>query len=366
MKKITICLIMGLLLTNITFAKTMTLDEAVNFAKENNASVLTLKAQKRSAEKEYNTVKSNTGKWQSKRSYSFEDCTEYMLFHGYALEEAELKYNLYLKQVEAALDSVEYGVESYAYSIDLLDKEIALAEDKVESLENELKIAELKYKLHIITDTKVDEARLQLETAKSSLKNATDKKDIAKQSLKNIMGIYINEEIDIQIPEIQVKELEIDNIDEFIEQNIENNVNTITARYKYKTCENNYRAAKEGGWYTTFETKTFTDAYKVAETALQSQTNSIKIGLKDTYNKIKSNEIQIKETEKTLEIYKNNLENAKKMYDLGMISKVALINAGLETQQMEYNYNALLMNNLVLNETFRISIKSGASIASDN
>lgn len=366
MKKIILSLIIGLLLTNIAFAKTMTMEEAVNFVKENNANVLALKAQKRSAEKEYNTVKSDTRKWQSKRAYSFEDVTEYMLFHGYALEEAELKYNLYLKQVESALDSVEYGVKSYAYNIEFLNKEITLAEDKVKSLENELKIAELKCKLNMITDTKVNEAKLQLETAKSSLRNAKDKKDIAKQNLKNMMGIYNNEEIDIQIPEIQIKELEIDNIEDFIEQNIENNLNTISARYKYKVTQNNYRAAKEGGWYEAFETKVFTDAYNVAETSLQSQIDSIKIGLKDTYNKIKSNENQLKETKKTLDIYKNNLENAKKMYELGMISKVALVNAELEMHQMEYNYNALLINNLVLNETFRVSIKSGASIGSNN
>ena len=137
MKKASMLLVATLMLVNFSFAKDFTLEEAIELAKQNNSSLITLKAEQRQQEKDYKSVKKDDQIWKSKQGYSLESAEDYLMHHGYALEPAQLKYDLYLKSIENAEDSLEYTLISTLYNLELLEKNIEVLEENVELMEKQ-------------------------------------------------------------------------------------------------------------------------------------------------------------------------------------------------------------------------------------
>ena len=147
MKKTTSIVLGIMMLTNFSFAKDLTLDEAINLAIENSSSLIALNAEQKQQESDYKKVVKETKIWQNKRSYAFETADQYFFYTGDKLEEAQLKYDLYLKSIENAKNNAEYSLISTLYNLELAEKNIALLEKNVEILETQKLVHELKLKL---------------------------------------------------------------------------------------------------------------------------------------------------------------------------------------------------------------------------
>ena len=64
MKKTTSIVLGIMMLSSFSFAKDLTLDEAINLAIENNSSLISLNAEQRQQESDYKKVVRETRKWQ--------------------------------------------------------------------------------------------------------------------------------------------------------------------------------------------------------------------------------------------------------------------------------------------------------------
>ena len=366
MKKASPIILGMLMLSSISFAKDISLDEAINLAIENNSSIISLNAEERQQERDYNSVKKDTRIWQNKQAYAFETSSEYFLYTGDALEEAQLKYDLYLKSIESAKDSAEYNLISTLYNLELAEKNIALLEKNVELLEKQKLVYELRHKLNMITQLDLDNFLLSYNETKNTLDNAKAQYELGKENIKIILGQ--TEDINIVLPEIQTEELRIEDIDKFIDDNINNNKSLLELKYNYKALENQYVGVKKGLYTEQYEmmypniklqVKVLEDNYQALGAQLELTTNNMSTLYKSYYNKIKTSELEIQTKANKLELDKKNFEIVKTRYDAGYIAELDYQAAKLGVEKSEIDYKTSVINNMLLNTEFKMFVETG-------
>lgn len=366
MKK-TASIVLGvLLLSNFSFAKDITLDEAINLAIENDSSIIMLNAEKRQQEREYNDIKKDTRIWQNKQGYSFQTADEYFLYTGDALKEAQLKYDVYLKSIENAKNKIEYNLLSSLYNLQLAEKNIALLEKNVEILEKQKLVHELKYKLNMISQVDLDNFILNYNETKNTLENAKNQYNLGKENIKIMLGQ--TEEVTVILPESEVKELIIEDIDKFISENINNNKNILELNYNYKKLENQHIMMKKSLYTDEYEMmidninlqkKVVEDNYKALGTQVKLLTSNMSTMYKSYYNNIKSSELDIKTKYNQLELSKANMKVIEARYKEGYIAELDYQAAKLGVEQSEISYKKAVIDNILLNAEFERFIETG-------
>ncbi|MBE5813445.1 MAG: TolC family protein [Clostridiales bacterium] len=370
MKKTTTIVLGIMMLTSFSFAKDITLDEAISLAIENNSSVISLTAEQRQQESDYKSVVKDTRIWQNKQAYSFETANEYLLYTGDRLEEAQLKYDTYLKSIENAQNSAEYNLISTLYNLELAERNIELLEKNVEILEKQKLVHELKLQLKMITQIDLDNFLLSYNEAKNTLNNAKNQYELGKENLKIMLGQ--TEDVNVILPEIQIKLLEIEDIDKFISENINNNKTILELRYNYKTLENKYIGFKEGlfsdleeaqmeaqGINIKLQTKVLGDSYEALGAQLNLATNNMSTLYKSYYNNIKTSELEMTIKYNKLELAKKNMQVVQTRYDAGYVAELDYKSAKLGLEQSEIEYRTAVINNMLLNLEFERFVETG-------
>ena len=370
MKKTTSIVLGIMILSSFSFAKDLTLDEAINLAIENNSSLISLNAEQRQQESDYKKVVRETRKWQNKQAYSFETANEYFLFTGDKLEEAQLKYDLYLQSIENAKNSAEYNLISTLYNLELAEKNIALLEKNIEILEKQKLVYELKLKLKMITQIDLDNFLISYNETKNTLNNAKSQYELGKENLKIMLGQ--TEEVNIVLPDVETKLLEIEDIDKFISENIDKNKTILELKYNYKALENQYIGFKEGlfsdleetqmemqGINIKLQTKILGDSYQAFGAQLKLATNNMSVLYKSYYNNIKASELELTTKYNNLELAKKNMEVVQIRYDAGYIAELDYKAAKLGLEQSEIEYRTAVINNILLNLEFERFVETG-------
>lgn len=362
MKKVGMFLVASLILTNISMAKDFTLDEAIDLAKQNSAVLISLNAEKKQQEKDYKAVKKDDQIWHSKQGYSLNSANEYLLHHGDAMEAAQLKYDLYLKSIENVEDSVEYSLINALYNLELVEKNIEILEETVELMEKQKLVYELKYKINWITKLDLDNFNLTLDQTKNALESTKAQYEIGKESVRIMLGQ--DEPVNVVLPEIENKEIVIDDIKAYSEENIDKNKSLLELKCNYKTLGNYYITLKEGFYdelleNAKFETKVQKDNYEALKQQLDILVNNLKTLYVSKYNDIKMSDLALIERKNELELAKTNMEILQTRYDAGYVAELDYKTACLSLRQSEMSYEGERLNNMLLKEEFERFVNSG-------
>ena len=164
---------------NINDEVIMTLDEAITYATKNNSGIIDINKMVKDQEDTYKDAKKAYRIWQEDLrdgGFSYEEYYHYLTAHGHYLEMAEYAYNGFLAQKAGTEEVVKYSVKNMAFSINELEKSLELLEKTLLKQEMDVKIAEVKCMLNMITSFDVETAKqtltstkLQLESLKSTL-----------------------------------------------------------------------------------------------------------------------------------------------------------------------------------------------------
>lgn len=366
MRKTTSIVLSVMMLSSFSFAKDFTLDEAINLAIENNSSLISLNAEQRQQESDYKTVVKNTRISQNKQGYSFSTADEYFLHTGDKLKEAQLKYDLYLKSIENAKNSAEYTLLSTLYNLELAEKNIDVLEKNVELLEKQKLVHELKLKLKMITQVDLDNFLISYNETKNILDNAKNQYSLGKENLKIMLGQ--TEEVNVILPEIENKELVIEDIEKLISENIDNNKTLLELKANYKALENQYIGLKKGLYTDMYEmqvgnvklqTKVLGDTVKALEAQIKLATSNMSTLYKAYYNNVKSSELEVKTKYNKLELAKKNMEVIQTRYEAGYIAELDYKAAKLGVEQSEIEYRTAMINNMLLNIEFEGFLETG-------
>jgi len=366
MKKTSLVVLGMMMLPSFSFAKDFTLDEAINLAIENNSSIISLKAEQRQQERDYDNIKRNTKIWQRKESYSFQEADEYLLFTGDKLIEAQLKYDTYLQSIENAKNSAEYNLINTLYNLELAEKNISLLEENVELLERQKLVHELKLKLKMITQVEIDNFLLSYNETKNALDNAKNQYELGKERLKVILGQ--TEETNVILPEIEAKELVVEDINKLISENIDKNKALLELKANHKSLENQHIGLKKGFYAEAYEmqqksakfqTKVVEDNLKALETQIKLATSNMSTLYKNYYNNIKTSELEINTKYNKLELARKNMQVIQTRYDAGYVAELDYKAAQLSVEQSEIEYRTAVINNMLLNLEFEGFIETG-------
>lgn len=377
MKKLKICAILlccivilnSFCTANITeenLITTMTLDEAVEYALSHNANVVDINRMVKDQKEVYDDAKDIYREWQYKiRSggYSFETPQEYLDCWGYSFELAELGYNSFLATKSTTEETIGYTVKQFSYTIAELYKSIELLEKTITKQEMDVKIAEVKNSLNMVTILEVEAAKQTLTSTKLQLDSLKSTLDSLETNLKSIMGFDVSKELVVTIPDYELNILEIEDLAKTIEDSLETNGKAITEKISYKQKEINYILATKTHLLIKDEIKDAKREYSDAEARLNNSINTIKNNLYNLYTNVKTSEestILAKSEYEQLQIKYNQM---KVMHELGMITthdfnsyEIALINA-------KNSYEASLHENILLNERWKIALKVGDVLA---
>lgn len=351
MNKVSTFLVATLMLSNLSFAKDFTLDEAIDLAKQNNSTLITLNAEKRQQESDYKKAQKNDAIWKSKASYRIDTADEYLLHHGNALNTAKLKYDLYLTSIENAEDSIEYTLISTLYNLELAEDNIELLEDTIEIMEKQKLVYELKYQLNWITRLELDNFLLSLTENKNKLENLKANYDLGKENVRIMLGE--NEEVNVILPEVDNTELVIEDINQYSKDNLGNNKNLIELQYNYQLVENYYLTLKEGFYEDViandiFETKIQKDKYEATKQQVDMAFNNVSMLYVSNYNDIKMSDLTLEEKKNKLDLAKANMEVVQTRYDAGYVAELDYKSAKLNLRQTEIAYKTENVNNMLL------------------
>ena len=344
----------------------MTLEEAIDYALKNNSTIIDIEKNVKDQEELLDDARMDYFKWKNKirrGSYSFENETEYLTCFGYMYELSKLQHDKFLANRNGAKLQVEYSVKNMIYSIFDTKDAISLLEKSIKKQENDVEIAEVKYKLNMITENELSNTKSTLETTKLNLKNAKEGLKSLEISLKQVMGFDVNEELLLKRPEYSMDELIVEDLSKTIEDSMATNSSIISAKIQYKQKENNYILATKTSFMLKDEKKDAKDNYKDAEFRLNNEINSVKENLSILYNQVKDKEKEINIAKDELDRAKNQFEQAKVMYEVGLISKNSYLGYEIAVINSENTYNSKVKDGILLKDRFNIAISVGDIIA---
>ncbi len=372
MKKVFCLLMVFILFSTYCFADEtkeqveMTLEEAIDYALKNNSTIIDIEKNVKDQEKVFDDARMEYFKWKSKikRGYfSFENETEYLTSFGQIYELSKLQYDKFLADRKGTKLQVEYSVKNMIYSMFNTKDAINLLEKSIEKQENDVEIAEVKYKLNMITENELSNTKATLETTKLNLKNTKEGLKSLEISLKQIMGFDVSEELVLKRPEYTMDELIVEDLSKTIEDSMATNSSVISAKIQYKQKENNYILATKTSFLSKDEKKEAKDNYKDAEFRLNNEINSIKENLSVLYSQVKDKEKEINIAKDEMDRAKNQFEQAKVMYDVGLISKNSYFGYEIAVINSENTYNSKIKDGILLKDRFSIAISTGDIIA---
>ena len=343
-----------------------TLEEAIEYAIKNNSYLIDMEKNTDTQEELYDDAKTEYRKWKNQTKnggYSFEESIEYLNCWGYSLELAKLQYESFLSNKNAAKFQVEYSVKSMIYNIFELEDSISLLEKTIEKQENDVKIAEVKYRLNMITETELDSAKTTLDSSKLQLESIKQSLASVKISIKQLMGYDVLKEISFEKPEYEVEELEIEDLESTINSSLETNVSALSSKIQYKQKENNYILATKTSFFSKDEKKDAKKDYSDAEFRLNNEINSIKENMVILYNQVKEKEKETDIAKEELDSADSQFEQAKTMYEVGLISKNTYDGYELSFINAENTYKSKIKEEILLKNRWEIAISVGDIIA---
>lgn len=348
---------------------TMTLDEAVDYALAHNPNVIDIDKLSKDQKELYDNAKDTYMIWKEKvrgGGYSFEEPAEYLACWGYTFELAKLGYDSFLATKTTAEETVSYSVKQIAYSIDELEKSLELLEKTVNKQETDVKIAEVKNSLNMITALDVEATRQTLISTKLQLASLETTLSSLRSTLKNVMGFDVEKDLNIVLPENLLNILEVENLDKVIEDSLETNNEVITAKLSYKPKENNYILATKTHFLLRDEIKDAKKDYSDAELRLNNSINTVKNNLYSLYTTVKNSEESVILAKSEYEQLCLKYKQMQVMHELGMITthdynsyEIALMNA-------KNTYEAELHKNILLNDRWNIALKVGDVLAKED
>lgn len=368
----------ALLLNNFSLAEeseetnrvVMTLEEAVEYAMKNNIALIDADFDDLLEDQEelYNNAKVTYLAWKNRiksGGFAYDAPADYLNRYGHGLEMSELTYNSFLSTKGGTEETIGYTVKQLSYSVDELKKSINLLEKTILKQEMDVKIAEVKSSLNMITALDVETAKQTLTSTKLQLDSLESALVSLETGLKNFMGLDVSKELEIELPEDEFTILQVENLAKTIEESLKTNKDAIDAKISYKQKEMNNIVATETYFLDRDSIRAAKEAFSDAEFRLNNEISIIKENLISLYNKVKINEESTILAKNEYEQLQIKYKQMQVMYELGMITKhdfnsyeIALINA-------KNTYEAALHENALLNDRWEIALKYGDVLAKE-
>lgn len=301
---------------------TLTLDEAINMAFEDNPQIKVLEI-----EQESNRINLTAAK-QTKKAYkNFSDVSvsNYELIYvknGYYVDMYEMLIDLNPKKIEQAKEQIKYNVTESYYNYKIATALCDIAANAYELANENLDNVAKRYELGMIAQIDLDNAKLSVESVKNTYDTYMRNADIAKDNLKIQLQLN-NEDCEFNLTdEIHYEEFSA-NAEEDIKK-------AMDSRYDVSALKMNYQMAHKYFDYTEGlgeSVAKYHTAYSDLVSKEYSYTNNSKLialSIKSCYNNVLNSADSLATAEKSADIAKQRYDINKVKFESGMITNSEL------------------------------------------
>ncbi len=314
---------------------TLTLEEAINMALDNNPQLNACLEKKEDTRIQLKAARETKSQYRELSNIPISTAYELVYIkNGYYVHTYEKALNLAdyeYKQIEA---QIAYKVTEKYFNLKNCEKLVEIAENSYNLVLNNYKNASLSYELGMISKSELDSANLSLLQAEFTLEQYKDNYDIAKEDFK----IALNKNGE------QCNFLLTDTLDvtDFSSNLSDDLIMAENSRYDIAALKMNYELAEEYLDLTlgaaTARKSAAKSSFITAEYNYSNNKSLILLGIKSSYNNIKSSRNNVELAFETLKLKKNAYEIAKIQYDQGLITNIDLLSTlnNVYTSEVEF------------------------------
>ncbi|MBQ7875742.1 MAG: TolC family protein [Clostridia bacterium] len=319
----------------------LTCEDAVNLALENNTQLLANDAKITSASlsvevaeeqtKEYKSLEKDLSKIPgvSMAINVSNGLEQAYLKHGYYLDAATVGYDLAVMEKEKTKSTIAYDVTQKYYNVKLMEELIEISETGLAIAKENAEIVKKNFELGYVSELEVKNVENSVKSAEFSLESNKRNLEIATESLKIALGID-TENIKLVLTDEIVLPALPENVDEKIENAMLSRYD-VTALRKSNELQSRYFEITSA--YMGKNTSAYNSAYSeylLSEYTYQNSSKLIKLSLKNDYAAILTAKDNITTAENSLEIKQVEYDSAKIKYEMGMITNLELTSKMVE------------------------------------
>ncbi len=294
--------------------KYFTIDDAIQYAKENSRSIASCQASENKAKY---SIQDARYSYKDMRKVSVSDISTYLIASGYYYRAAWMSYRVAQRSTIMQENMIESNVTSAFYTyLGNVNKE-KIAADSLESAHNRTAAAEIRYQNGMISANDLESFKIAETEAQYNLNSATRTKDYSMLQLKSAMSYPLDSELivsgqfervsmDSTTPEAALAKAQNSLSHANIEDSIELSRDLVS---KYHS----YYSPNQASYYTSEA------EYENAELDYQTSIDNERLNIYNTYNSLVSTYEQLDLCDKNLALLNGSVEAVTINYESGMV-----------------------------------------------
>ncbi len=337
-------------------ATTMTLEEATTYALANSPTYKSAVAAAKSSEYAAKVAKSTYNDYHDSDSalaqMSISSFDLYLVRLGYVKNAAELQMRAAQRASETAEYELKTNVKNTYYTYLSSIEKVKIAEENLNLANKHLEDAKKKLSLGTIAELGVKTFEMSAMQAESSFEDAKRTSDQALIKLKNTIGYTDDDELVVSgsfernTEEVLSSDAVIAQLDNY------SGMKSLTeglelAKERFTLAERWYFSSENEYWQEKY-------TYEKAQNDYISNVNSMKFGVVQLYDSLRSLEEGITALEYSGEVMDLTLEAAELQYELGMITAQKLV----ETRQDSFEMKNQIMDGKLQEWILKLQYKS--------
>lgn len=335
--------------------KSLTVEQAVDLAMKNNNSILRAQVGVEKAELELEKAKRAADDFVDINAETV-DMAKVKEYYPLA---AEATLNINKKTNEFTKKSIKYAVEELYYAVVKAEKMLAIKMLSVQQAEEQLRLAELNYKVGRFAKVDVTSVEVLLAAARTELAAMETQYKVTKMNFNKLIGLDLDAQIKLT-SDMTYKPIEVKDLNSFIEKALADSVEVISIKEQLKIKEKDYDLYVR--YYSAGVDSAKERGIDLKDANLQLQETEIKMRLdvKSAYYQLKTSEQNIKVLEKALAKQEENLRLANLRYKVGIATNSELLDANVALEKARQDYTSAIYDYSIAKAKFENGIFSGA------
>jgi outer membrane protein TolC len=273
---------------------------------------------------------------------------EYKYLMDLGKKKADFAVKMGEKGIDATLRNIRFGVEAAYYAALSARDNMRILDNALDRQKGILKISEAKYKVGAYAKKDVLDAQVQVAKARTAVLQAQVEKQKAYINLKKLLGLDMDQELEL-IDEFEYEPLtEEIRLDELIKKARQNRIDIISAEGLYEIAQLDFDLTSKVYPSNTFNYKQKEFEVEEARVKAEDAILSAEAEIRQTVLDLSQAEANIPLLNKTLEFANESFRLAKLSYDAGILRSVdvaaaeeGLKQVELQRAQVIYAYNLM-------------------------
>lgn len=337
---------------NTQSIKTFTINDAINYAKENSSSLAAARASEAYAKSSANESRISRSILKDNRAMSVTDVSQVLVTSGYAYNAALANYRMAQRtvlQTEYTLES-NVSVLFYTYLSNL--EKVSISKDSLASAQELTKAAELKHSGGFISDIDMERTRIAEEDARASVNSAERNLELSMIQFKSGINYPLNQPLQLigEFTQPSKEETTYETALIKAEKSISraNTEDSFKISAQKKKIYQGYYTSNQPAWHSAEA------EYATAELNYTNTLNNERINLYSAWSAVQSAYDSMNTVHRNLELMQKSVDAAKISYELGTMSTKDYLDLTRELHSLKNNCLDVELMLYSANEQYRL------------